>query len=77
MPDDLSRFRIIEGGGKPKRYRARKRGDAELLTCPVCDAAITTEVKLGRMVRDGKPEGGTRAILCAMCLSKGKVTRLI
>lgn len=68
---------------KPKRYRARKRGEAELLTCWQCETdtgvatAETFEAKMGRMIRDGKPEAGTRAIYCLHCLSRGKVTRLV
>jgi hypothetical protein len=73
----VQRLRLIQGGSKPRSHRARKRGEAGLLTCPECDAAVTVEVRLGRMVRDGKPEGGTRAIVCAVCLSRGKVNRLI
>jgi hypothetical protein len=73
----MERFKVITGGSRPRSHRARKRGEAEQLTCPRCDAAVTVEVRLGRMIRDGKPEGGTRAIVCAVCLSKGTVTRLI
>lgn len=62
----LTRFRVIEGGEDPKPYRARKRGDAEPLICK-CGSAASIQVTLGRMIRDGKPEGGTKQIRCADC----------
>ncbi len=83
MTDQPHRFRVIEGGERPKPHRARKRGQAEKLLCHVCEAdigvgtATTMDVKLGRFIRDGKPEGGTKAIICAHCLGRGKVTILV
>lgn len=67
MGDGPERFRVIEGGGRPKPYRKRRRGDAEPLVCPHCGSNASVEVKLGRMIRDGKPEGGTKQIRCADC----------
>ena len=83
MTDEPQRFRVIEGGDAPKAYRARKRGEAEKLLCHVCErdtgvaTATSMDVKLGRMIRDGKPEGGTKAIVCVGCLARGKVTILV
>lgn len=83
MTDKPHRLRVIDGGDKPKRYRARHRGEAELLTCGTCEAdigiatATTMEVSQGRMVRDGKPEGGSKVIICVGCLGRGKITRLL
>lgn len=89
VTDQPSRFRVIEGGpaedgnAQPKPYRARRRGEAELLTCRRCEVdigvstALTFEMKQGRMVRDGKPEGGTKAIYCGNCLARGKLTKLL
>ena len=89
LPDEPSRFRVIEGGpaqdgkAQPKPYRARVRGEAELLTCWQCEidigiaTALTFEMKQGRMVRDGKPEGGTKVIYCGHCLARGKLTKLL
>ena len=83
MSDEPKRFRVVQGGSEPKPYRAKRRGEAELLTCWQCEAdigiatAMTIEVKQGRMVRDGKPEGGTRMVICAHCLSRGKTTVLL
>lgn len=83
MADQPHRFRVIEGGSKPKPHRARKRGEAEKLLCHVCEVdigvgtAATMDVKLGRWMRDGKPEGGTKAIVCVHCLARGKFTILV
>lgn len=89
VTDQPSRFRVIEGGpagdgvAKPKAYRARHRGEAELLTCWQCEidtgvsTALTFEMKQGRMIRDGKPEGGSKVIYCGHCLARGKLTKLI
>ncbi|MEI4473564.1 hypothetical protein [Frigidibacter sp. MR17.24] len=89
MADELSRFRVIEGGpaedGKPKRAggRAPAKGRIEMLLCHVCKVdigvatATTLEVKTGRMLKDGKPQGGTKRLICVECLSRGKVTHLI
>lgn len=83
MTDEPKRFRVIEGGNTPKRHRASKRGEPEKLLCHVCEAdtgtatATTMDVKLGRFIRDGRPEGGTRAVMCCHCLARGKVTILV
>lgn len=83
MTDDPQRFKVIKGGEKPKSYRARQRGEVEPLVCHVCEqdigvaTALTIELKQGRMIRDGKPEGGTKALYCAHCLARGKLTKLV
>lgn len=84
MTDDQpQRFRVIQGGEKPKPYRKRHRKDAELLTCSTCERDIgvsttaTFEGKLGTMVRGGRAEGGTKALFCLRCLSRGKLTQLL
>jgi hypothetical protein len=78
-----SRFRVIEGGGKPKRHRVKKRGAAEQLTCWQCEkdtgvaTSATTEIRLSPFIRDGRQEGGVKAIVCAYCLARGTITKLI
>lgn len=67
MTDKPARFRVIQGGDAPKPYRSRKKGEAELLICPRCNSNASETVILGRMVRDGRPEGGTKQIRCADC----------
>lgn len=83
MTDTPQRFRVIEGGSTPKAYRARSRKAPEPLTCHVCElekghpGAVTMTVTLGQMIREGKPYGGTKSVICAHCLSRGKITILI
>jgi hypothetical protein len=83
VSDTPRRFKLIEGGGKPKRYRAPKPGRMELLTCHVCEqdtgvsSTMTMAVKMGVFLKDGAPVGGTKAIICAVCLARGKTTILI
>lgn len=83
MSDEPHRFRVIEGGDQPKPYRARKKREAEILTCSTCEAdtgvatALTLEMRQGRMIRDGKASGGTKGVYCAHCLARGKVTKLL
>lgn len=67
LPDSPRRFKVIDGGGKPRPYRARKKGEAQLLLCPRCNSNASETVILGRMIRDGKPEGGSKRIRCADC----------
>lgn len=84
MSDEMSRFRVVtndnpvrEGGRGPRKSRY------ETLLCTVCkfDIGVSTatslEVKTGRMLKDGKPQGGTKRLICVECLSRGKVTYLI
>lgn len=72
MTDEPQRFRVIEGGpsedgqAKPKKYRARKRGEPEPLVCK-CGSATVVETKTGVMLVDGKPQGGTKIIRCYHC----------
>lgn len=66
MSNEPNQFKVIEGGGKPKPYRKRVRGQSEPLICK-CGSAASIEIKVGRMIRDGKPEGGTKQIRCADC----------
>lgn len=80
--DGEGRFRVIEGGHRPQPGTGqRRKGDAELLLCRVCEAdtGVSTNawltVTLGLMVRSGRTEGGQKVVVCAHCLSRGKVTR--
>jgi hypothetical protein len=66
VTDNPQRFRLIEGGDKPKRYRARNKGDAEPLVCK-CGSSTVIETKTGVMLKDGKPSGGTKIIRCYHC----------
>ena len=73
MSKPSDRFRVIEGGpsgdgkAKPRRFRAKKPGDIEPLICPRCDSNASEYVVLGRMLKNGKPVGGTKQLRCADC----------
>lgn len=84
MGKGYSRFTVIEGGNKPIPGTRRKRkGDAIMCRCRTCQvdigvsSSVWIKVKLGLMERAGRPEGGTDAWVCAMCLARGKVTQLL
>ncbi|MDA4848024.1 hypothetical protein [Hoeflea poritis] len=83
MSNELQRFRVVKGDGKPKSYRARKRGEVEQLTCQVCEAetgvatSLTYEGQASPMIADGKLIDSTPGLYCVHCLSRGKVTRLL
>lgn len=74
------RFQVIDGGGKPKRYRARK-GEASQWTCWQCEADLgiatsaVVRVRHSPMTRGAIIEGGTNIWVCAHCLGRGKLTR--
>jgi DNA-directed RNA polymerase subunit RPC12/RpoP len=61
------RFKVIPGGGKPKPYRARAKGEPDLIVCPECNSTMMLRVRLGMIWQDGKARGGTPAIACAKC----------
>lgn len=79
--DEEPRLRLIEGGNKPRKYRRRKKGDAEQWTCAECEADIgiatsgIVRMRLSPMMRGASIEGGTNVWVCAYCLARGKTTR--
>lgn len=84
MTDDTpQRFKVIQGGpaedgkAKPKKYRARRKGDVEPLVCPECNSGMSMEAKTGRMIANNRPEGGSKRLICVHCLAAGKVTILV
>lgn len=44
---------------------------AALLQCPRCAGRELIETKTGVLLKGGKPSGGTRQMVCALCLSRG------
>lgn len=73
------RFKIIEGGNAPKKFR-RPFGQRQLWTCPVCsndiglESSAVVDVRLSPTTDGKKIIGGQRASVCAFCLARGKVT---
>lgn len=44
----------------------------EMLQCPRCGGRELIETKIGVMYRDGKTSGGTKQLLCSLCLMRGE-----
>lgn len=44
---------------------------ATMLQCQRCAGREVIETRIGVMLNDGKPKGGTKALLCAGCHSRG------
>ena len=57
-----------------ERIRLRRKTDprpAALLQCR-CGSREMIETKTGVLMSNGKPSGGTKQMLCAVCLTKGQ-----
>ncbi|MBX3490895.1 hypothetical protein [Parvibaculum sp.] len=83
---DRSHLTKVDGGrqaGKPRAGRRRSLTEDEQVTCWQCakdtgiETSVAVEVILAPRRRpDGKRSGGTKALVCGLCLARGKVTRL-
>ncbi|AKJ28828.1 hypothetical protein [Caldimonas brevitalea] len=70
---------VISGSPAPdgphKRAKERRKADArpaELIQCHRCGGREVIEAKVGVLLKDGRPTGGTKALLCACCLLRGE-----
>lgn len=54
-----------------KRIRRMDR-PAFMVQCNRCGGREMIEVKTGVLLKDGKPSGGTRQLLCAACMLRGE-----
>lgn len=45
---------------------------AEMLQCRRCGGREFTETVTGSILRHGKPSGGTKALICVICLLAGE-----
>jgi len=76
---DKPRFHVIDGTGPPdtpaeqvrKRVRATPK-PATMVQCHRCGGREVIETKIGVLMKNGKPTGGTKALLCVGCLLKGE-----
>lgn len=72
-------LKLIQGGNKPKPYRAKDGGYGQW-TCTACEIAtgISTSaivtVTQSPMERAGKIVGGIKTQVCLHCLLRGVVT---
>lgn len=76
---DRPRFHVIEGSkptGTPAeqvRERVRKAPKpASMISCHRCGGREVIETKIGMLLKNGKPQGGTKQILCASCFMRGE-----
>lgn len=76
---DKPRFHVIEGAAPPdtqaeqvrRRVRAMPKSEA-MVQCHRCGGREVVESKIGVLMKNGKPTGGTKALLCVVCLLKGE-----
>ena len=54
-----------------QRVRAMPRPEY-LLQCPRCGGREMIETKIGMVMRNSKPAGGTKQIVCASCFMRGE-----
>lgn len=54
-----------------KRVRAMPK-PAELIQCRRCGGREVIEAKIGMVLKDGRPSGGTKVLLCAGCHRRGE-----
>ena len=54
-----------------QRVRAMPK-PAALLQCNRCGGRELIETKTGVLLKAGKPSGGTKQMVCALCLSRGE-----
>jgi hypothetical protein len=76
---DKPKFTVIDGTatGETPRIKAEKlkkaRPDAAyLLSCHRCGSSSVVEVRTGLLMKNGKPTGGRKQLLCAFCMMKGQ-----
>ena len=76
---DKPRFHVIDGTKAPdtpaEEVRMRVRAmpkPATMVQCHRCGGREVIETKIGVLMKNGKPTGGTKALLCVCCLMKGE-----
>lgn len=69
---------------KPRTWRRKSMEGAEQVTCYQClhdigveTSAVVEMTTAPRRKPDGKKAGGTKQWICAYCLARGKITKLI
>lgn len=75
---DKPKLHLIQGTPAPdtpaeqvrKRIRAMPK-PATMAQCHRCGGREVIETKIGVLMRNGKPTGGTRQLLCVGCLLRG------
>lgn len=72
----MTELRLVPPASPPAAEKVRQRVNklpkpAAMLQCR-CGGRDFIEVRSGVLMRDGKPSGGTKHLLCAYCLVKGE-----
>lgn len=57
------------------RQRIKKIKPPAMIECR-CGSRQVLQVKSGVLIKDGKPSGGTKQLLCAACFAKGDLVIL-
>jgi hypothetical protein len=76
---DKPKLHVIQGTPPPdtpaeqvrKRVRAMPKPPT-MVQCHRCGGREVIETKIGVMMKNGKPAGGTKQLLCVGCLLNGK-----
>lgn len=76
------RFHVIEGTPPPEPatsvekarvvMRERKKPLPHMIQCHRCGSREVFETKIGMLFKNGKPQGGTKQLLCALCFMHGE-----
>ncbi|MEH6565568.1 MAG: hypothetical protein V7756_09625 [Halopseudomonas sp.] len=76
---DKHPFHVIEGTKPPDTPKQRSLDKvkrtakpASMIQCHRCGGRELIETKTGVMLKNGKPTGGTKQLLCACCFMKGE-----
>jgi len=76
---DTPRLHLIQGTPAPdtpaeqvrKRIRAMPK-PATMVQCHRCGGREVIETKIGVLMKNGRPTGGTKALICVGCLLRGE-----
>ncbi|MGY2364452.1 hypothetical protein ACW9IO_18020 [Pseudomonas azotoformans] len=76
---DKPKLHLIQGTPAPdtpaeqvrKRVRAMPK-PATMVQCHRCGGREVIETKIGVLMKNGKPSGGTKVLLCVGCLLNGE-----
>lgn len=64
-PPDTPKQRVLD------RIKAMPK-PACMIQCHRCGGQETIETKIGVVVKNGKPSGGTKQLICALCALRGE-----
>lgn len=83
MESSHNRLKVLRGGGERKSYAKKSKDDVEQVVCRECEAdtgvATSTWIPatIAPMIQGNDVIGGTSGLICAHCLSRGKVSRVV